>query len=107
MHPILKQLLRKKGIEKIEELSLDEKLDFERWNTALNTEDIKMEDLVEFLKSQKSKTEDKLADHKIPKEQRLELLPYLSVYKALLALIETPKVERELAERSLEQLLKQ
>jgi len=105
MHKLLTQLLEKRGFIKIEELTIEEKADFDRWNTTLNTEDITIENIELFIKSQQSKIEDKLTNQEIPKEQRLELLPYLSIYKALLGLIASPKVERELAEKSLQQLL--
>jgi len=107
MHKLLTQLLEKRGFTKIEDLTLEEKADFDRWNESLNTEEVTVKAIEAFIRSQQSKVEDKLANSEIPKEQRLELLPYLSIYKALLGLIESPKVERELAEKSLEQLLKQ
>lgn len=105
MHKLLTQLLEKRGFTKIEDLTLEEKADFDRWNESLNIEDVTVENIEAFIRSQQSKVEDKLANSEIPKEQRLELLPYLSIYKALLGLIASPKVERGLAEKSLEQLL--
>ena len=105
MHKLLAQLLEKWGITKIEDLTIVEKSDFDRWNEVLNIEDITVENIKAFIRSEKSKVEDKLANPEIPREQRLELLPYLSIYKALLGLIASPKVEREQAEKSLEQLL--
>lgn len=105
MHKLLTQLLEKWGITKIEDLTIVEKADFDRWNEVLNVEDITVENIEAFIRSEKSKVEDKLANPEIPREQRLELLPYLSIYKALLGLIASPKVEREQAEKSLEQLL--
>lgn len=105
MHKLLAKLLNKRGITKVEDLSIEEKADFDRWNELLIAKEITIENITEFIKDQKSKIEDKIANPELPKEQRLDLLPYLTIYKSLLVLIQSPSVERELVEKTLKQLI--
>lgn len=105
-HFLIEQFFKKNNIE-AEKLTEEEKSTFDEWQKSLIAEPITIENLTGFIKSQKEKTENKLADPSIPKEQRFELLPYLTIYKALLGLIESPQAEKEAKEEYIKELLKQ
>ena len=107
MHHLIKQIFKKRKIEDVTKLTEEEIATFEKWQKVLTTKDITLEILGEFIEEQRSNLENKIADPSIPKEQRMELLPYLSIYKALSGLIKSPRVEREALEGYLKQLLNQ
>ena len=107
MNWLLEAILKKRGIEDVTKLDPAEKEDFDRWNKILTQEKITIENLQEFIREQKEKMENKVADPSIPREERLELLPYLTIYKALLGLIKSPQAEKERTEKYLKQLLNQ
>lgn len=104
MHKLLNLLLEKRGV-KLEELSAQEKADFDRWNKTLIQEPITLGNLEEFIKEQLNKAQDQIAEPENTKEKDLYLKSCLNIYKALLGVIETPQVEKEQVEKYLKQLL--
>lgn len=105
MKDILYKLLGKRGI-KLEELSKEEKQTFEEWNKVLSKDELTVADIKEFCKSQADIIENKWKDLNIEQSRKAELIPYHTVYKTLLQVIESPKLVREQLEQHLNQLIK-
>ena len=106
MHSLLNKLFVKKGIKDARELSKEEKVTFETWNGILSKEELTLEDVKEFCRSQLSVIESKWQDLNTEQNKKAEMIPYYTVYKTLLNAIDSPKVAREALEQQLENLIK-
>ena len=106
MHTLLEKLFRKRGIKDATQLDTEEKATFENWDKILSKEELTLEDVKHFCQSQLSIIEGKWADYGIEQAKKSEFLPYYTVYKALLAAINSPRSAREALEKQLEQLTK-
>ncbi len=105
MHPLLKRLMKKRGIEEITDLKLDEKVNFDRWQGILTGGEVTVERILEFCQAQVKliETQWKNLDNDPKKNERLVLL--YTVYKSLIELITSPALERDTLEKYLAQLL--
>lgn len=100
---ILTKLLKRKGIEKIEDLSTDERVVFDNYKATLAKEQLTIEDFKRFLETQITIIEGKWKNYDLENAKKAELIPYHTVYKTLLQAIEAPLVEK----RALEEVLLQ
>ena len=105
MHNRLSKLLNKRSIKDATELDTDERADFDRWNLVLSKEELNIDDIKHFIQQQLNIIENKWSDYNIEQNKKNELLPYYTVYKVLLAAINSPKIAREALEIQLNQLL--
>jgi hypothetical protein len=114
MHTLIEKLLRKRGIKDFSELdnepmidkSPTEKETFEGWQAVLSKEELTIKDIKEFCESQIGIIEGKWKDLSIQNEKKAELIPYHTVYKNLLAAIDSPQAARENLEKHLIELTK-
>jgi len=83
-----------------------EREEFEKYREILSREDLTLEDVKEFCASQIAIIEVKWKDYNLENSKKAELIPYYTVYKAILSAIDGPKVAREAAERQLIELTK-
>ena len=102
---ILSRLLEKKGIKSPEELTPEERVDFDNWKKVLSKEDIKLSDVEEFCSSSIRSIEAKFKDLDNSKEKIERLVLLHSVYSSMKNLINSPRAEREQLEKYLTQLL--
>ena len=102
---ILSRLLEKKGIKSTEELTPEERVDFDNWKRILSKEDIELSDVEEFCASNIKNIEAKFKDLDNSKEKLERLVLLHSVYSSLKNLINSPRAEREQLEQYLTQLL--
>jgi hypothetical protein len=100
---ILTKLLKRKGIEKIEDLSADERVVFDNYKATLAKEQLTIEDFKKFLETQITIIEGKWKNYDLENAKKAELIPYHTVFKTLLQAIEAPLVEK----RALEEVLLQ
>jgi hypothetical protein len=105
MHGLIEKLLNKRGINNPDQLDQEEKKTFENWQLVLNKSELATPDIILFCQSQISVIENKWKDLEMPLSKKAELIPYHTVYKTLLAAIESPKAAREALEIQLNQLL--
>jgi hypothetical protein len=103
MKSLLQKLLKRKGIETLEELSTDERVVFDNYNKVLSKETLTIDDLRKFLEIQVSVIEGKWRDHE--NTRKAELIPYHTCYKVLLQAIDAPQAERKALEDYLNQQL--
>ena len=105
MQNILNKLMQKRKIEKMEDMSEDEKATFNKWNEILSTKEITIDNLQAFLEELKNKAIKDVAeeDNTIKKDAKCKAS--ITICEALLGLITTPKVERENLEKYLNTLL--
>ena len=107
MHPLLQTLLGKRGIETVNELDMDEKAQYDQWEKILSKEELTIEDVKQFCKSQVEVIEGKWKDLNVENTKKAELIPYHTVYKTLLSAIDSPRSARESLEQQLINLTKQ
>ena len=94
MHYLIENLFKKRGIESVDSLQPDEKSVFDRYNAILSNESVTIEQMIEFIKTQRGLVEQKFElDNKPSRAKNLELL--FTVYTKLLNFVEGPKAERE------------
>ena len=95
MKGLLQKLLKKKGIEKVEDLSSDERTIFDNYERILSKEKLEIEDIKKFLETQLVIIENKWKDYNLENSKKAELISYHTVYKTLLQTIDAPLVERK------------
>lgn len=103
---ILDKILSKRGIKDASELSEEERKTFDEWRGILSKDELTTENIKEFCKTQCEVIEGKWSDLNLEQAKKSELIPYHTVYKTLLKVIESPKVVKEQLEKHLENLLK-
>lgn len=101
---ILTRLLEKRGVKE-EELSGEEKIQFDNWKQILTEESITVEKIKEFVERMTSLIEGKWLSFDTGEDKKKELMPYYVVYKAVLGMINSSGVERERLEKYLNQLI--
>lgn len=105
MHKLLSQLLEKRGIKTVNELSEEEGKQFDNWQKILSEGEMSVDKIRDFCQLQLDiiKTKMKNFDNEPWNNERLTV--YFNVYDALLTLISSPKAEREALEKYLKQLI--
>ena len=106
MHTLLDKLLRKRGIQDVTELSEEEKVNFQQWQEILSKDELTLSDVKQFCATQTQIIESKWSDYNTEQTKKAELIPYYTVYKAILAAIDSPKAARAAVEQQLIQLTK-
>ena len=107
MHILLSKLLAKRGIEKLDDLSKEEKEWFDAKQRILSQQDdITVDDFKKFCQSQIDLIQDqwKNLDNTTLKNERLVILH--TVYSTILKVATGSKTEREMLEDHLQQILK-
>ena len=104
---LIEKLLQKRGIKEVKDLSPEEKVNFDNWQLVLNKEELTMEEFKKFMQSQVEAIENRWKDLLVSKESKAELIPYHTVYKILLSVVDAPKSMKEALEIQLNQLLNQ
>ena len=107
MHSLLSKLLTKRGIENEEDLSKEEQDWFKEKERILSLNDeITIEDFKKFCLAQKNIIEDQWnnLDNTTTKNERLIIAH--TVYSRILKAVDASKVEREMLEDYLTQLIK-
>lgn len=105
MKDILSQILRKRGLNSVEELDKDERQTFDTWQAVLSKDELTVQDIKNFCQSQVDVIEGKWADLNTENSKKAELIPYHTIYNLLLKVIDSPKATRESLEKNLQQLL--
>ena len=106
MHSLLSKLLLKRGISNVKDLDKDERAWFDERERILSaSDDVTIEDLKKFCQTQISSIEEswKNLENTTAKNERLVILHV--AYSAILKALSAPKVERELLEDHLNQLI--
>lgn len=106
MHSLLHKLLKKRGIESPEELTAEEKRDFDNWREVLSKETLTIGDIKEFCETQCEIIKQKWSDYNVEQQKKSELIPYFTVYNTLLSAIDSPKIAREALEKQLIEMTK-
>lgn len=106
MHSLLGKLLRKRNIESVDQLDAEERAEFDNYDRVLSKRELTLDEVKNFCKSQVGIIESKWRDYGVDQSKKVELLPYYTVYKTLLQVIDSPQTEREGMEQYLTQLIK-
>ena len=105
MHGIIQKLLGKRGIQSIDQLDKEEKATFDAWQKILSKDELTTGDIKAFCQSQVDVIEGKWKSLSLENTKKAELIPYHTVYKMILAAIDSPKSAREALEMQLTQLI--
>lgn len=100
---LLSKLLQKRGINKEDDLTLEEKKVFDGYKKVLSNDAITVDDIKKFCESQIKTFENNIADGKT--QPTPIQLGSLHVYLKVLKMIEAPLAEREALERHLNQII--
>ena len=95
MNNILSNILKERGIDSYDDLSDEEKLDFDKWEKVLASDEIRPENMVDFCNLSISAIEPQFKDADISNEKLRGLVLQHAIYKSLLGMITGPKAERE------------
>ncbi len=106
MHKLTSRLLTKKGIKDVSELTQDEREVFESYERVLSKDKLNIEDIKRYLETQIRAIEDRWKDYGTENARKAELIPYHTVYRSLLQVIDGPNTERENLEQFLNNLIK-
>lgn len=102
---LLTRLFQKYGIKSVADLSKEEQATFESYERVLSKQELSVQDIKEFLKSQIAQIEAKWSELGLVAYQKAELLPLHTAYKTLLNAIDAPLLEREQLEIRLRGML--
>lgn len=114
MHKLLEKWLQKSGVKSPEELdntpmpdgSPTERQTFEEYRAVLSKKELTLEDFKNYCLGQVGVIEAKWADYDTPNSRKAELIPYHTVYRTLVSIIESPLSARASIEKQLEELTK-
>lgn len=106
MHPLILKLLRKRGIENIDDLDESEMSQYKTWQEALTSSEVSVESITKFCKKQKNLIEDQYSNPDNSEKKDLALKTSLAMYKAILAFISGAKVARKHALADIEHYIK-
>ena len=104
MHTLLSKLLAKKNITDLKDLDAEERATFDSYERILSKRELTLEEVKQFCKTQVGIIEGKWKDYGMEQTKKAELLPYYTVYKTILDVIQSPQAEREAMEQYLTQL---
>ncbi len=102
---ILDKLLTKRGIRNFQELDKEEKIQFEEWQRILSKDELTIEDIKVFCRTQCDVIEGKWKDLEISQAKKSEWITAHTIYKTLSQIIESPKVGKENLEKYLNDLV--
>lgn len=105
MHLLLDKILKKRGVDDTAKLSEEEKETFDRWQKILSEGEVTLETVKNFCETQLGVIEGKFKELDRDKDKTERLVLLHSVYKSLLSIISSPRVERENLEKYLNSLL--
>jgi len=100
---LLQKLFKKRGIDKIEELSVEERETFDRYKLILDGREITVEKIEKFCRYQIERLEDRFSSGITPDDTYLKAC--LHVYLTLLKAIKAPEAERKALEAQLQALI--
>ena len=104
---ILEKYLQWAGVSKPEELTPEEKVTFDNWKLVMNKDELTMDDLKKFMQGQVEAIENRWKDLLVDKESKADLIPYHTIYRILLSVVDAPKAMRESLEIQLNQKINQ
>ena len=107
MHNTLSKLLQKRGIESYDELTPEEKVQFDEWNKTLAKDELTIDDFRQFCHRQIAVIGRRFEDLKLDSREQDKLVGQYAVYSAMLQAIDAPKAEREQVEKFLLDTLKE
>jgi hypothetical protein len=105
IHHKIFELLNKRGIQKVEELTPEERAEVFNWQSQLDGTEITVEKIEKFCESQIRIIEDKYASGDQTDKQDMFLRASLHIYLNIQRMIKAPETERVNIEKYLTQLI--
>lgn len=98
-------IFKKKGIESVDQLSIEEKADYDRWTAILSAGDVTVDSILKFCQNQISLIQVHWKNQENTKEKNDRLVMQFNVYNSIIQAITAPTAERENLEKYLTGLL--
>lgn len=92
---ILQKILKKRGIEDVNELDLEEREQFEQWRKTLSEDEISLDSVKDFCETQVRNIEAQMKDLERSTEKTDRLVTQHTVYKSIIGIIEAPQEMKE------------
>lgn len=105
LNSLLSKLLAKRGIDKVEDLSDEEKVTIDKFKAVLSGENLTLDSIKDFMRMQIRVIETKFAE--ADSKNDVYYKACLNVYLTMLKAMEAPERERESLERYLTQLIEE
>ena len=105
MHTLLTKLLEKRNIKTTKELEVEEKADFDRWDSILQRPDISKEDVEALCEFEIGEMEKELSNLSNTHRKNERLVILLTVWRKIQRLMEGNRAEREALEEYIQKLL--
>jgi hypothetical protein len=102
---LIMDLFKKKGIESVDQLSTEEKADYDRWTAILSAGDVTVDSLLKFCQNQINLIQIAWRDKTNSKEMNDRLVMQFNVYSTLVQAITSPTAEREALEKYLTSMI--
>lgn len=103
---MLEKFLKKLGLNSYTELNEEEKKTFKEWEEALNGRKITDKDVEDFLQTELDKSIARLTEVDLKKEDEIFRKVEVRFIKKLQDFLNSPLVEKTMAEKSIEQMMK-
>ena len=104
---ILNQWLKKIGVGSYDELNSDEKETYKMYEEALSGRKLTDEDIEKWLQSELDIATSRITDIDLKKEDEIFRKMEVRLLKKIITYLQSPKVVKDMAEKQLEQLIKQ
>lgn len=107
---LLDKIFQKRGIRDINDLTKEEKAVVDSWESEWKAilsaeEELNIDTIKNFCQNQLKIIEGKWGDYSVEEKRKQELLPYYTVYKTLLNVINLPRSAREAFEKKMQKEL--
>jgi len=103
---MLEKFLKKLGVKSFTELNEEEKKTYVEWETALKGRKLTDKDVENFLEEELNLAVSRLTDVDLTKETEIFRKVEVRMIKKIQMFLQSPKVEKTFAEKSIEQLMK-
>jgi hypothetical protein len=103
---ILTKFLDKLKVKDVSELTVEERVTYDTYEQALSQGEVTVESIRKFCEMQIDNIEARWRDYGLADSVKAQLIPYHTVYKALILAITGPAKEKERVERELNDRIK-
>lgn len=103
---MLEKFLKKIGVSSFEELNDEEKNTYREWEDSLRGRKLTDDDVQKFLESELNTAVSRLTDINLSKEDEIFRKMEVKFIKKVIGFINSPLVEKQFAEKAIEQLVK-
>ena len=106
MNILIEKLLKKRGINDLNDLTDEEKAIYDEWEKVLSLSSLTLKDLEKFLNEQVPRLTKELIEPDISDKKNIYLKARIADFMAILAVIQKPKIAKKELENYIKSLIK-